>query len=178
MKCQPRAAKSTMTESRQQCCCSSSLVLVSTLIKLFRFRIIRVVTIQVVTIQITAILVSLYDLGQMFRCGELFEERRRRSRSIFAPSGSCRVLGQDCLTLYLETQNFAPRLVITVYSFHLDLPYVLVTLCVCLFFCLSVCSYLFNFNCPSFPTLFTGRYWAVVLGDLILSYNILIHFSS
>ena len=117
-KCQPRAAKSTMTESRQQCCCSSSLVLVSTLSKLFRFRIFRVVTIQVVTIQITAILVSQYDLGQMFRCGELCEERRRRSRNIFAPSGSYRVLGQDCLTLYLETQNFAPRLVITVHYVH------------------------------------------------------------
>ena len=98
MKCQPRAAKSTMTESRQQCCCSSSSVLVSILVKLFRFRIIRVVTIQVVSNQITAILVSQYDLGQMFRCGELCEERRRRSRNIFAPSGSCRLLSQDCQT--------------------------------------------------------------------------------
>ena len=120
IKCQPRAAKSTMTESRQQCCCSSSsLVFVSTLqVKLFRFRIIWVVTIQVIPIQITAILVSQYDLGQMFRCGELCEERRRRSRNIFAPSGSCRVLSQDCLTLYLETQNFR----------GVEFPYVSVTL--------------------------------------------------
>ena len=154
IKCQPRAAKSTMTESRQQCCCSSSsLVFVSTLqVKLFRFRIIWVVTIQVITIQITAILVSQYDLGQMFRCGELCEERRRRSRNIFAPSGSCRVLSQDCLTLYLETQNFwGDR----------------VPLCISDPFCLSVCSSLFNFICLSFSTSLTGRYWAVVLDDLI-----------
>ena len=129
IKCQPRAAKSTMTESRQQCCSSSSLVFVSTLqVKLFRFRIIWVVTIQVIPIQITAILVSQYDLGQMFRCSELCEERRRRSRNIFAPSGSCRVLSQDCLTLYLETQNFR----------GVEFPYVSVTLSV--FLSVHLCS--------------------------------------
>ena len=71
---------------------------------------------------------SQYDLGQMFRCGELCEERRRRSRNSFAPSGSCQVLSQDCLTLYLETQNFG----------GVEFPYVSVTLSV--FLSVHLCS--------------------------------------